>query len=289
MHAERAHSQDVRAAAPSTPAAHVDHSGAIAASVVADRVRRRREWIWVRCAQVAVVVVVLGLWELASRREWINPFIFGRPSLSWEILRDEWRRFVDNAIATAYATLVGFGLAAVTGTLAGLTLAAAPRFNRIFDPWITVLNSVPRIALVPTFILWFGISDQTKMASAFSLAFFIMLINARAGMQNVEPDLVIVTRLLGARRRTLWARVIVPSAFPSIFAGLRLSITYALLGVVASEMIASRDGLGQQVSEYGNNLRPAGVFAVLAVLAVFASLLSAGVKALETHLFRWKE
>jgi NitT/TauT family transport system permease protein len=264
-----------------------------ASSILADRMaassrrlvrRRHRQRLLVGCAQLVVLVAVLALWETASRRGWIDPTFYSRPSDIGRFLVDERSLFVENAIATFHATAIGFAIGSLGGIAVGLLLARFDILNRTFDPYLMALNSLPRIALVPLFLLWFGITFEAKVANAISLVFFILLINTRTGLRGVDPDLVLEGRLLHGSPVQVYRKILLPAALPSIASGLRLGVTYALLGVIASEMVASRDGLGQQVTLYGQTLRPEGVFATLLVLAVIASVLIAVVKRVEARV-----
>jgi NitT/TauT family transport system permease protein len=149
------------------------------------------------------------------------------------------------------------------------------------------LAGVPRIALAPLFVLWFGISDTAKIALSVSLVFFVVLFNMRAGVRSVDGDLLTMSRTLGANRRQIFLSVIMPACVPTLFAGFRLAIVFSVLGVIASEMTAARSGLGMQVVAYSQNLQPDGVFAVLALLAAVMALLNGVLQLIERRLLRW--
>jgi NitT/TauT family transport system permease protein len=248
------------------------------------RKRQRRERWQVHLGQVAIAVIVLGAWQLAAHEHWINSIFYSSPSSVASFLVDNWNALFTNAIATFEATLLGFALGSIAGILVGLMLARWQRANRIVDPYLMALNSLPRIALVPLFLLWFGITFQAKVIQAITLVFFILLINTRVGILAVDPDLVLEGRLLHGKPRLIYMRILVPGALPTIASGLRLGVTYALLGVIASEMVASRNGLGQLITEYGQNLNSAGVFAALFLLAAIATALIALVRRGEMYI-----
>ncbi len=259
---------------------------AMRTSVEARR-RRRRYALLVRAAQVAVLVVFLALWEISSIQKWTSDLFFSRPDAIWADFVGNLPRFLSNALATFEAAVAGFVLASLAGILAGLLLARFRTLDRVVDPWLTALNSLPRIALVPLFLLWFGITFQAKVWQASSLVFFILLVNTRSGVATVDPDLVLEGRLLHGSPRQIYLHIVIPGALPAIFSGLRLGVAYAILGVIASEMVASREGLGQQITAYGQSLQSAGVFATLAVLAVISAVLATAVKVAESRLLAW--
>ena len=153
---------------------------------------------------------------------------------------------------------------------------------------MTALNSLPRVALAPLFILWFGIGLTSKVVLAFSLVVFILLVNTHAGARNVDQDLVIITRLLGATRRQLTMKVILPASIPWIFAGLRLGLAYALIGAVVGEVIVAQAGLGFLIASAAGVFNTTGVFSALIILMLIAMLLSEVMKVAERKLLRWR-
>lgn len=264
------------------------------AAIVSGDPSRRRRWVDHPAAiwggRVLVLAAWLAVWELAAAQGWINPLFTGRPSRVWVSLVNYAAsgQLAAQGSATAQAVLISLAIGVPIGILAGLLLAAFPRVDRILGPFLVPLNSMPRIALVPLFIIWFGLSLTTKVSVAVSIIIFIVLFNARAGVKGIDPDHLVVARQLGLTRREVFQKVVLPGSVPTIFAGVRLAITYALLGVVASEMVAARTGLGLEIVRSANNLRVDGVFAILFVLALAATLIAAGLERFERWLLRWQ-
>jgi NitT/TauT family transport system permease protein len=175
------------------------------------------------------------------------------------------------------------------GIAAGLALAAWPVVDEVVDPIVTALNSIPRVALAPLFILWFGIGIESKAFAGFSLVFFILLITTRAGLKNADPDLLTIARTLCSTRLQTFLKVVVPISVPSIFSGLQLAVIYSLLGVVVAEMIASQAGLGVIVSQYAQTFAINDTFAVLIVLGILSWLLATAVRVVESRVLRWQK
>jgi NitT/TauT family transport system permease protein len=250
---------------------------------------KRNRTLTVRGLQVLLVVVILGSWEIMSRTGVLHDanLFYGRPSGVVQFLYDERSHLWTNAWATIYAAFLGFAIGAGSGVVVGLVFGRWPLLERTFDPVMNVLASLPRLALAPLFLLWFGISDTSKVLLAVSIVFFVVLFNTIAGVRSVDSELRTVASLLGASPRQVFLKVVLPGAVPVVFAGLRLALMFSMLGVVGSEMIAARTGLGLDVVTYGQNLQPNGVFAVLAILAVVAAVFSAVLRAIETRLLRW--
>ncbi len=241
-------------------------------------------------AQILLFVAFIGLWELAGRFEIGRPIVVRSPGEVWAALTDLvgagtlW----PHTIATIQATLVALVLAAGIGIAIGLGLALLPSVERIVNPYLGALNSAPRIAFAPVFVIVFGIGMGSKVALAFSVVIFVVILNARAGVHAADPDVVRLMDVMGAGRRAMFTKLLFPVAVPSIFAGLRLGLIYSLLGVVTSEMIASRDGLGQLVSLYSGNFQLDYVYAVIGVLILIGTVLNAIAGVVERRLLWWK-
>jgi NitT/TauT family transport system permease protein len=248
-----------------------------------------RTWL-VRVGQLAVLVVVLGSWQLVSTKHWVNPTFSSRPTDVWHALVSFYQsgELLRATAATSEAVALSFLIGTITGTLFGFTLGLMPYLDRILGPYLVPLNSVPRIALAPLFILWFGLSITSKIALAVSIVFFILAINARASVKSIEPDFLLLARVLGFGRARILATVVFPSAIPAVFAGVRLAVTYSLLGVVTSEIISAQSGLGVDIVAFSNQLDVAGVMAILLELAFLATLVTILLDVVERFLLRWQ-
>ncbi|WP_235736660.1 ABC transporter permease [Nocardioides alcanivorans] len=245
----------------------------------------------VTAIQVALVAGFLGLWELASRREWIDPLLFGRPSEVWtaffEYVPSE--AGIESMKATMTAVALAFVIGSVVGTVAGLVLGLSKWCDDIFGPFLVPLNSIPRIALAPMFIAWFGLTTDAKVFLAVTIVFFILAENARSAVKSVDPDLMTMAKVVGLKRASLLWKVVLPSAVPTLFAGLRLTFTYSLLGVIASEMIAATAGIGQDIVLYSSGYQINTVFAIIIELVILAVVLNAIFQAVERRLLRWQD
>jgi sulfonate transport system permease protein len=240
--------------------------------------------------RVGVLLVLAGTWEAATASGLVNPFWVSSPG---RIVVDLARSFASGSVflhlaVTLYEAFLGFVTGAALGIVAGFALARWEGLARVLDPYVTALNSLPRVALAPLFILWFGIGLTSKVILAFSLVVFILLVNTYAGAKNVDHDLVIVARLLGATRHQLTTKVILPASVPWIFAGLRLGLAYALIGAVVGEVIVAQAGLGFLISSAAGVFNTTGVFSALIILMVTAMLLNELMKAAERRVLRWR-
>ena len=247
--------------------------------------------LFINTWRVVVILLLCLLWEWAARIGYADARFVGQPST---VLKALWALIITpalwhNALSTLLATLIAFTVGSATGIVAGLVLAALPTLDDILDPIVNGLNSIPRVALAPLFILWFGIGVEWKAFAGFSLVFFILLITTRAGLKNADPDLLVMARVLCATRFQTFLKVVIPISVPSIFSGLQLAVIYSLLGVVVAEMIASQSGLGVVVSQYAQTFSINETFAVLIVLGVLSSSLATAVRMVEAWVLRWQD
>jgi NitT/TauT family transport system permease protein len=250
---------------------------------------RRRETLIVRVSRLAIAVVGLVLWEVAGG--WlISEFWISSPSAVWSALAG----FAGDGQlwpavrATLVETGIGFVVGALAGILVGLLFGISPIIARILDPYFVGFNSIPRVALIPLFILWFGIGLETKVIFAATLVFFPVFMNTFAGARDVDRDLIDVIKVMGASRLDTIRRILVPSALVWVFAGLRMSVPFALIGAVVAEMFTSNDGLGYLIAVTANQYDTAGSFASLFVTTVLGLGLTWGVSQLERRLLRWR-
>lgn len=239
--------------------------------------------------QAGFGILLLSIWQVASG--WlIDPFFISSPSA---VILRLWTWFRDGSIflhiwATVYATLLGFIIGAVLGVLGGIWLGVSPFFSRLLSPYIWAFNALPKVALAPLLILWFGLGIQSKVALSAVLVVFLVFVNTFSGVREVDQDLIDGVRLMKAKRRQLLTKVILPSATSWIFVGLKTALPYALIGVIIGEMIASNRGLGYLVQRAGSEFDTAGAFAALAVIALIAVILNEFVQAVQTRMERWK-
>jgi NitT/TauT family transport system permease protein len=241
--------------------------------------------------RVLLLAMVLGSWEATSRLNLVSSLFISRPSAVFTYLIGALRtdEFWTAIGATTLATVFGLLFGTVGGVLMGLFFGRFPRFGDVLNPYMTIVNSLPRIALAPLFIAWFGISITAKVVLSSSLVFFILWINTCAGLQSADPDTVTIVRSLGASRNQVFLKAVLPSAAPSIFAGIRLGVIYSILGVVVQEMIAARNGIGVLIVSYSGVFRMDAVFGLLVVLAALAGGLTAIIGLVQRAVLAWNK
>lgn len=248
--------------------------------------------LWLAAAKhIAAIAVFLAIWETASSKEWIQPAFFGQPTGIAEYL---WRGFITEGKLwlelgyTVTGTVISFVLGSALALALGLVFAIYPKVEKALDPHLMMLNAMPRFALAPLFLLWFGLGIGSKIAVGASLAFFIVLANTVAGIRGVSPDLITLSRSLGASPRKIFFKITLPSAVPVIFSGLRLALIYSMLGVVGAEIIAAEHGLGQTLAYLQSTFNINGVMGLLVTLALLGMTVTQSMTWLEKTLLKWQ-
>ncbi len=192
-------------------------------------------------------------------------------------------------IVTLEEALLGLIVGAVLGIGCGFGLARMPLVARVADPYIKMLNAVPRVVLAPLFLLWFGLGIWSKVALAVTLVFFVMFFNTYQGVRDADPVIIDNVRMLGASERQLARHVLVPSALTWIFSSLQTSLGFAMVGAVVGEYLGAARGLGYVIAQAEGTFDTTGVFAGMTVLAAVVVIVSSAVTRLERWLLRWKQ
>ena len=255
--------------------------------MIGDSPPRRRAAILL--GRIAVGVGALAIWQFASGRL-VDPFFISAPTdvaaRLWQWTMDG--TLVSNLSYTLYATVLGFAIGATGGFVTGFVLGRAATASAILDPYITALYCLPKIALAPLFIMWFGIGIESKVAMAAIIVFFLVFLNTYAGVRDVNPVHVHATRIMGASEWQVMRKVIAPSAAAWVFTGLKISVPYALIGAVVGELMSSNRGIGFLIAQSSAMFDTASTFAGLVVLAVVGAAINAGLQRLERHVLRWR-
>lgn len=236
------------------------------------------------------VALVLIVWEVGAILTGVNSLYLPRPS---QILVALFNMFytgglLTDLLVTLYRIFAGFGIALVVGTLLGVWIATSERVRAVADMWIAALYPLPKVTLIPLLIIWLGTGGPFMLTISTLGAIFPILINTVLGVRQCDPGLVLAARDLGATHRQIIRRVLIPSAIPSIFAGMRLGLGVSIILVVAAEMVVGKLGLGARLYLAGQILETEQVFAVLIVLAALGITVTKIQDAIDVWLGRWR-
>jgi NitT/TauT family transport system permease protein len=214
-------------------------------------------------------------WEAACRVFRIPSFLLPAPSEAVAAIVQFWPAIWLNASHTLITTIAGFAIAVAFGLGLGVLVGASPLAYRALNPILIGFNSLPKVALVPIFVLWFGIGAVPAVLTAFLVAFFPISVNVATGIATMEPELTDVLRSLGASKLDLLVKVGIPRSMPYFFASLKVAITFAFVGTVISESIASNVGIGYLMLSASSTFKVPLVFAALLVIAAMGVLMYA--------------
>lgn len=240
--------------------------------------------------RIAVIAAFLLLWKFAADN-WIEPLFAAGPSETWTAFRGFFTEglFWEDLIVTTREAVLGWAIGATLGMLAGLILGRWQLAAKGFGPMLTFLNALPKIALAPIFILWFGIGEASKVFAAVIAVFFIVQIPTQAASSLVDRDLEVMARTMGASQLQRFTKIVLPGILPAIFGALRLAAVISLLVVVFTEFISSRRGVGQRLIASTNQFDMGSAFALMVVLALMALVINAIIGIVERYVLRWQE
>jgi len=237
----------------------------------------------------ALIAVSLGVWEI-SGLYLFNPFWSSRPTLVFQrivtmaLSGDLWR----HTSTTLLEAGTGLLLAAIVGVAVGIALARAAHLAKVVEPIIMGLYGLPRVALAPLFILWFGIGLLSKVMMSFTMVVFVFILNVIEGVGTIDPDLLDLMRSMRAGRLYVVRRVLLPAIVPWLLASFRIGIGLALIGAVVGELIGANRGLGWYIEDAGGSLDTTGVFAGLLVLMIVAMVLNQVIAYFERRVITWR-
>jgi len=281
---------------PSAPAAlpeALSNEALARESAIAQRAIRGRKRLIIGL-RLAVLVIVLGGWEVAARQKWIDPFFYSQPTLIWaqivEWLRDGTSQgpLWQQVAVTLEETVIGFLIGAVAGVVCGILLGRNKLLSDVFSLYIQIANSIPRVVLGSVFVIALGLGMASKVALAVVMVFFVVFGNAFQGVREADKYMIANAQILGASPRQLTTAVVIPSAMSWILASLHVSFGFALVGAVVGEFLGAKEGIGLLISTAQGAFNASGVFAAMIVLAVVALAADFLLSTLEKRLLKWR-
>jgi NitT/TauT family transport system permease protein len=259
-------------------------------SPATQRWRRLRSAAIVFVTQVALLAVLLGFWDHMTANNKQAAFMFGSPSAMAGFLGQMvgdgslWR----DTYVTGLETLLGFLVGNFFGTVIGLSLWYSRFVSRVVEPFVIALGSIPIIALAPIIIIWFGTALISKVAMSTLSVVIVALVTSYKGAVGVDPDQVNLMRTLGASKFQIFRKLVVPASLADIFAGLKLTVGFALIGAIVGEFMSSSEGLGHAIFKAGSLYIIPKVFAALVATIALALLLTFVVGRTERLLMPWR-
>jgi NitT/TauT family transport system permease protein len=240
-----------------------------------------------RWAPVVLAIVLVLLWQVFVMAFAIPEFIFPSP---WQIAQ-QFAEFKGPLLAAAWSTfwvtMVGFGLSIVTGVMLGFLIGSSRVAYAAVYPLMVGFNAVPKAAIVPILVVWFGIGIGPGILTAFLISFFPIMVNIATGLATLEPELEDVLRVLGAKRWDVLVKVGLPRAMPYFYGSLKIAITLAFVGTVLAEMTAGDSGIGNLIQTAGSQQRMPLAFAGLVTISAMAMAMYELFSYIEKHTTAW--
>ena len=261
-----------------------------AAALKAIKRRKQMVFFW----QIAILVGILGLWELSSDLQWIDPFFYSSPSAIGARLWDWMTNGTSegslwyNLWVTLEEALIGFFTGSITGVMVGIGLGRNRMLSDILSVYIKAINSIPRVVLAPIFIMIMGLGLASKVALAFIMVFFVVFANAFQGVREADRNMIANARILGASDWQVTRTVIIPSAMSWIFASLHVSFGFAIIGAIVGEFVGARFGIGQLISIAKGTFDAAGMFAAILLVMVVTLVAEYIMTIVENRLAKWR-
>jgi NitT/TauT family transport system permease protein len=238
---------------------------------------------------ILFAVLFFGSWQYASGRL-LDAFWISSPS---EIVKFIWNECVSgqllwHTLVTLYEAGAGFVIGSIAGIALGIVLAVADTPRRVLEPYFMALYGMPRIALGPLFIIWFGIGMPSKIVLVISIVFLLVFYNTYQGIMSVPAEMKRLVRVLGAKEWQVWTNAILPSASPWIITGLKISIPQALVGAIIGEFIAASEGLGYIIQLQASLFNTTGVLGGIVIMSIVVVAVTDVLDRLEARLLRWR-
>lgn len=236
---------------------------------------------------VLFTVALFGMWEAGCRAFAVPPTFLPSPLLILQAMGSYRATLAENAFVTLWTTLAGFGIATIIGLLLGVFIGASKPIYEGLYPVMVGFNSVPKVAIVPVLVLWFGVGALPAVLTAFLISFFPIVVNVATGLATTEPELRDVLRALGAKRLEIIRKIGLPRSMPYFFSSLKVAITLAFVGSVVAETVGSNKGVGHLMLTAQSAFQVPLVFAALMTLAVLGIVLYAVMAIIERRFTRW--
>jgi NitT/TauT family transport system permease protein len=253
-----------------------------------DRKREhRKEQLRNSLMPIIGILVFLTIWEVAVITLDIKSYLLPAPTEIFQTMTDRYPTLIEHGIITAYEMIIGYILAIVIGVPLAIFITASPTFDRFITPILLFFQTVPKIAIAPLFLIWFGFGMAPKVWVAFLISFFPIVIDTAVGLRSISPDMIDLARSMGATQRQIFIRFRIPTSLPYLFSGLKVAATLAVVGAVVGEFVGADRGLGYLLLVANSNLQTALVFATLVVLTMLGLVLFYIIEVLEHFLIPW--
>jgi len=236
-----------------------------------------------------LLLVIVLIWELFSRVGVFHPLILPAPSLvviaTWELLTSSY--FYLHFGITLYETIAGFFIGCLLAIVLGILVTTNLTLYKVLNPYIVVFQAIPKIALAPIFVTWFGFGSTAKVVMAITICFFPTFVNTVVGLKSVDEESRLLFKSMVAKKKDVFLKLSLPTALPNIFAGLKSSLTFALIGAIVGEFMGANEGLGLLLETFNFQLEMPKVYALIIILSLMGLGLYLFIEWLDRKLIFW--
>jgi NitT/TauT family transport system permease protein len=261
--------------APDPPRRRLDLGG---------RLLRLLEALW---RPAILLAAVFFLWWLAADRAWVPSYLVPKPIQVWDRIVGDWDSLAYHSYVTLYETVIGFALATVLGLGTAVLIAYSRTMDKALYPIVLFAQVIPKIAIAPLLVVWFGNGLTPKIILAVLIAFFPVVVSGVAGLRSTDPELLELSATMGASRWKTFRKIRFPNALPHLMAGEKVAVTLAVVGAVVGEFVGASEGLGYVLLLANGNLDSALLFAALILMSLIGILLFVVVEVAEALLLPW--
>lgn len=259
--------------------------------IVGKKAEKQRKLFIKKEPLISLLLLISGLalWELLSRIGVFHELILPAPSLvaiaTWELLTSSF--FYIHFGVTMYETIAGFLIGSFLAIILGIIVSSNITLYKVLNPFIVVFQAIPKIALAPIFVTWFGFGPSAKVVMAIAICFFPTFVNTVVGLKSVDDESRLLFKSMVAKKRDTFFKLSLPTALPNIFAGLKSSLTFALIGAIVGEFVGANEGMGLLLDTFNFQLEMASVYALIVILSVVGLLLYLIIEWLDRKLIFW--
>ena len=243
--------------------------------------------VYAKLVPLAGILVFLAVWEVGVRVLKVPPYLMPPPSSVAQVMVQDFNKLVFHGWVTTYEMLLGYALAVVVAIPLAIAITASQRFDRFVTPQLLFFQVVPKVAIAPLFLVWFGVGTTPKVLVAFLISFFPIVIDAAVGLRSMSSEMRDLARSMGASRWQVFAQFRLPTSLPYLFSGLKVAATLAVAGAVVGEFVGADKGLGYLLLVTNSNMETALMFATIVALTIIGLVFFYAVEFLEQLLIPW--
>lgn len=244
-------------------------------------------WLTAKLTPFVGILVFLAVWQAAVAILKAPAYLLPPPTEIFRAFFSELPKLLHHGWITTYEMLLGYGLAVIIAIPLAIAITSSSRFDRFVMPTMLFFQVVPKVAIAPLFLVWFGVGTTPKVLLAFLISFFPIVIDAAVGLRSMSSEMNDLARSMGATRMQVFAQFRLPTSLPYLFSGLKVAATLAVAGAVVGEFVGADKGLGYLLMVTGTNLETAMMFATLVALTIIGLVFFYVVEFLETLLIPW--